>query len=129
MSDTASFEEIFAVEIDGWCYGIANYPGEIFPGLIHRVVKELSNSFKAAVEHNVVFDILDVSLKLSRAAKYLVDEREICFGILAQLPNPSTLDEDGQFTLAQIIDQAEQAHGGALERLEKKWKLDKKRAA
>lgn len=129
MSDTESFEEIFAVEIDGWCYGIANYPGEIFPGLIHRVVKELANSFKAAVEHNVVFDILDVSLKLSRAAKYLVDEREICFGILAQLPNPSTLDEDGQFTLAQIIDQAEQAHGGALERLEKKWKLDKKRAA
>ena len=129
MSDSEKFEEIFGVEIDGWCYGIANYPGEIFPGLIHRVVKELSSSFRAAVEHNVVFDILDISLKLSRAAKYLVDEREICFGILAQLPNPSTLNEDAQFTLAQIIDQAEQAHGGALERLEKKWKIGKKQAA
>ena len=129
MSENDNFEEVFRVEIDGWCYGIANYPGEIFPGLIHRVIKELSNSFRAAIERGVVFDILDISLKLSRAAKYLVDEREICFSILAQLPNPSTLDEDAQFTVAQIIDQAEQAHGGAIERLEKKWKLDKKQAA
>ena len=130
MNDSASsFEEIFKVEIDGWCYGIANYPGEVFPGLVHRVVKELAPSFKAAIDHGVVFDILDISLKLSRAAKYLVDEREICFSILAQLPNPASLNEEGQFTLAQIIDQAEQAHGGALERLEKKWKLEKKQAA
>ena len=48
--------------------------------------------------------------------------------IAQKLPNPSTLDEDSQFTVAQIIDQAEQAHGGALERLEKKWKLERKAA-
>jgi len=129
MTDNSSFEEIFRVEIDGWCYGIANYPGEIFPGLVHRVVKELANSFKSAIEHGLIFDILDISLKLSRAAKYLVDEREICFSILAQLPNPASLNEEAQYALAQVIDQAEQAHGGALERLEKKWNLEKKQAA
>lgn len=129
MTVKDSFEEIFKVEIDGWCYGIANYPGEIFAGLIHRVVKELAGSFRAAIEHNVVFDILDLSLKLSRAAKYLVDEREVCFSILAQLPNPSDLGEEAQFTLAQIVDQAEQSYGGALERLEKKWRNEKKQAA
>ena len=122
------YDEIFEVEIDGWCYGITNYPGEIFAGLVHRILKELSETFRAAVEHNVIFDILDVSLKFSRAAKYLVDEREICFSILAQLPNPSELNEDSQFVLAQIIDQAEQAYGGAVERLEKKWALEKKSA-
>ena len=53
-----SYDEIFGVEIDGWCYGVTNYPGEIFPGLVHRVIKELSPSFSAAIEHNVVFDIL-----------------------------------------------------------------------
>ena len=129
MEEDNSFEEIFKVEIDGWCYGIANYPGEIFPGLIHRVVKELSASFKAAVEHGVVFDILELSLKFSRAAKYLVDEREICFSILAQLPNPKALAEESQYVLAQIVDQAEQTYGGALERLERKWKTEKKAAA
>ncbi len=123
------FDEIFDVEIDGWCYGITNYPGEVFPGLVHRIIKELAETFKAAIEHNVIFDILDISLRFSRAAKYLVDEREICFSILAQLPNPSTLGEDAQFVLAQVIDQAEQAYGGAVERLERKWALEKKAAA
>jgi hypothetical protein len=123
------YDEVFEVEIDGWCYGITNYPGEIFPGLVHRIIKELGDTFLAAVEHNVVFDILDISLRFSRAAKYLVDEREICFSILGHLPNPATLNEDGQFVVAQILDQAEQAYGGAVERLEKKWALEKKNAA
>lgn len=120
------FDEIFDVEVDGWCFGITNYPGEVFPGLIHRIIKELEETFRAAIEHNVIFDILDISLRFSRAAKYLVDEREICFSILAQLPNPASLEEDAQFVLAQIIDQAEQAYGGAVDRLEKKWSLEKK---
>ena len=124
-----SYEEIFKVELDGWCYGITNYPGEIFPGLVHRVVKELGPTFVAALEHNVIFDILDISMKLSKAAKYLVDEREICFSILAQFPHPTTLKEDGQFALAQVIDQVEQAYGGALDRLNKKWNIEKKHAA
>lgn len=119
------YDEVFNAEVDGWCYGITNYPGEIFPGLVHRIVGELAPSFLAAIEHNVVFDVLDISLKLSRAAKYLVDEREICFVILAHLPNPNELDEDRQFILAQIIDQAEQAYGNAVERLEKKWAVEK----
>lgn len=118
------YDEVFEVEVDGWCYGITNYPGEVFPGLVHRIIQELADSFRAAIEHNVIFDILDVSLKFSRAAKYLVDEREICFSILAQLPNPKSLNEDAQFVLAQVIDQAEQAYGGAVERLEKKWALE-----
>lgn len=130
MSDGLDrYDEVFNVEIDGWCYGIANYPGEVFAGLVHRIIKELGATFRTAIEQNVVFDILDVSLRFSRAAKYLVDEREICFSILAHLPHPSTLNEDGQFTLAQIIDQAEQAYGGALERLEKKWHVEKRKAA
>lgn len=119
------YDEVFQVEVEGWCYGITNYPGEVFPGLVHRIIKELAPSFRAAVEHHVVFDLLDISLKFSRAAKYLVDEREICFSILGQMPHPSSLDPDAQYVMAQIIDQAEQAYGGALERLEKLWAIEK----
>lgn len=119
------FDEIFAIEIEGWCYGIQNYPGEIFSGLIHAMVKELRPSLQAAIEHNVLFDILAISKKFSRAAKYLVHEKEIAFSILAQLPNPSDLDEDRQFIMAQIIDQVEQAYGGALDRLQRKWSYER----
>ena len=121
------YDEIFEIEIDGWCYGVANFPGEISTGLVHRVVRELTDVFRAAIEHNYVFNILGVAEKISKAAKYLIDEREITFSILAQLPNPVTISEDQQFVLAQIVDQAEQAYGGAIERLEKKWAWETKK--
>ena len=123
------FDEIFAIEIDGWCYGLQNYPGEIYPGLVHAVIRELAPSYRAAIEHNLVFDVLDVSKRFSRAAKYLIHEKEVCFSILAQFPNPATLDEEGQYVLAQLIDQVEQHHGGALARLQRKWAWERERDA
>jgi hypothetical protein len=123
------YDEVFSVEIDGWCYGITKYPGEVFPALVHSVVKELGPSFRTAIEANHVFDILDIATRLSRAAKYLVDEREIAFSMLSQLPSPHLLGEEAQFVLAQVIDQVEQAYGGALDRLERKWNLEKRRAS
>lgn len=123
------FDEVFTIEMDGWCYGVQNYPGEIFPGLIHAVIKELAPSFRAAIEHNYVFDVLELSLKFSKAAKYLIHEKEIAYSILAQLPHPQTLNEDAQYVLAQIIDQAEQAYGDILDRMKKKWALEVKKAA
>ena len=115
------FDEVFDIEIDGWCYGIQHYPGEIFPGLVHAIVKELTPSFGEAISHNVVFNILEISAKMSRAAKYLVHEKEICMSIVARLPAPHQLNEDGQFVLAQIVDQADQEYGGVLEDLQRKW--------
>jgi len=123
------YDEIFGVEMEGWCYGIQNYPGEVFPALVHAVIRELAPSFKLAVEHNLAFDILELSKQFSKAAKYLIHEKEVTFSILARLPNPACLDEDGQFVLAQIIDQVEQSYGGAIERLQKKWAWEKKQAA
>ncbi len=123
------YDEVFKVEMDGWCYGISNFPGEIFPGLIHRVIKELSPSFKEAIEHHLVFNVIETSQKFSKAAKYLISDKEIAFSILSQLPNPVGLDEDSQFVLAQVIDQVERTYGGALERLQKKWGWEKRQAA
>jgi hypothetical protein len=122
------YDEIFEVEIDGWCYGLSHFQGEIHPAVVFRVVGELSVSFKAAVENNVIFDVIDVATRLSKAAKYLVHEKEITFSILAHLPSPSSLDDDGKFILGQLVDQIEQAYGGALERLQKKWIWEKRKA-
>ena len=122
------YDEVFEIEIDGWCYGITNFPGEISSGLVHRVIRELTDVFRAGIEHHYVFNLINVSERISKAAKYLIDEREITFSILAQLPNPVTVNEDQKFVLAQVIDQAEQAYGGAIERLEKKWAWEMKKS-
>ncbi len=126
---TSNYKKLFSIEMEGWCFGIEQYPGEIFPGLIHTILRELSPSFKKAINEGLIFDILDLSLKFSKAAKYIVHEKEIAFSMLARLPHPSKLTEDERFTLAQIIDPVEKEYGGAIVRLEKKWAYEAKKAA
>ena len=122
------FNEVFDIEMAGWCYGIERYPGEIFSGLVHAVIKELRGSFKVAIQHNYVFNVLLLAKNYSKAAKYLVHEKEIVFSILAQFPNPADLNEEAQFTMAQIIDQVEQQYGGALQRLQRRWNFENQNA-
>lgn len=113
--------EIFDIEMQGWCKGIELYPGEIFPGLVHSVIKELGPSIESVLKAGFAFNILALAQNFSRATKERVAEQEIAFSILAQLPNPKYLTEEGKFALAQVIDQVEQVYGGALSRLQKKW--------
>ena len=118
------YDEIFQIEMEGWAYGIANYPGEIFPELVFRVLRELEPSFVAAIQHHYVFDLVTLAGMFSKAAKYLVHEKDIAFCILSMFPSPSQFDEDAQFVMAQVVDKVEQTWGGALERLEKKWRYE-----
>lgn len=123
------FDEVFKIEMEGWCYGIEHYPGEIFPGLVHMVIQELAPSFSMAFECNYAFDLLELANKFTKAAKYLVHEKEIAFSMLAQFPNPHEMGEDAQFAMAQVVDQIEQAYGGALSRLNTKWEYERQRKA
>ena len=117
------YDELFAIEMEGWCYGLTNYPGEIFPELVHGVVRELKPSFLKAIQMEVIFDVVKIAQQFSKAAKYLVPEKEIVFSMLAQFPPPQTLKtEDEMYVMAQILDKVEQAHQGAIERLERRWK-------
>jgi hypothetical protein len=123
------YDEVFDIEIEGWCYGLTNYPGEVSPQVVHRIIRELSTSFQAAIEHNVVFNILSISEKLSQSARYLIHEKEIAFAIIAQLPNPAILLEEQQCVLGLVIDQVEQSYGGALDNFYKRWNLGPRREA
>ena len=121
------FGQLFEIEMDGWCYGLQKYEGEIFPGLVHSIIRELVPSFHAAIRHNYAFNILELAQKVSKSAKYLISEKEVCFAIIAFFPNPADLNEEQQFTMAQIIDQVEQQYGGALQRLQAKWQRESTR--
>lgn len=123
------FDEVFQIEIDGWCFGITNYPGEVSPQVVHRIIRELSSSFQAAIEHNVVFDITDIATKIAVAARCLVHEQEIAFGIISQLPNPANLHTDQQYILGMVIDKVEQKYPGVLEMFYKRWQIGVREAA
>lgn len=118
------YDEVFKLEIDSWCYGIENYPGEIFPELVHAVVREMKPSLKRAIQFEVAFEVVKIADSIAQAAKYLVPEKELVFSLLAQLPNPKELStEDELYILAHILDQVEQAYPGAIHRVEKRWCL------
>lgn len=108
--------------IAGWIYGIREYPGEIYPELIYAVIKEMKQDLWMAIECLHIFDPVEIAEQVISAAKYLVDEKEVVFNLLAQLPSPGILKtEDQLFVLAQIVDKVEQRYEGALARLERKW--------
>lgn len=122
------YDEVFEIEIDGWCFGLANYPGEVSAPIVHRIIRELATSFHAAIEHNVVFNVLELASKFSEAARFLIHEQEIALAIVAQLPNPATLLEEQQCVLGLVIDQVEQAYPGALENFYNRWQIGVKAA-
>ena len=122
------YDEVLAIEIDGWCFGLANYPGEISPQVVHRIIRELATSFQAAIEHNVVINILEIAEKLVEAARFTMKPEEIASAIVAQLPNPATLMEEQQCVLGLVIDQVEQAYPGALTTFYERWHIGIKAA-
>jgi hypothetical protein len=123
------YDEVFQIEMDGWCFGITNYPGEVSAQVVHRIIRELASSFQAAIEHNVVFDILDLATNFSVAARCLVQPQEIAYGIIAQLPNPANLHGDQQYVLGMVIDKVEQKYPGVLEMFYKRWQIGAREAA
>lgn len=128
-SERLTYEEVFNVEIDGWCYGIENYPGEFYPNLVHIIIREMKPMLKDILEKGVAFDIITIADKFTRASKHRIHEKEVAFSLLAQLPNPSDLGEDGQYAMAQILDKVESVYEGVLARLERRWSSDKRQAA
>ena len=117
-----NFDEIFEMEIECWCYGFTRFQGDISPELVHRVLMEMEPTFKAAIHNNYAFNLLETADRISRAAREVVHPKEVTFSILVHLPAPFELDEESQFALAQVVDQAEKEYGDVISRLERRWK-------
>lgn len=119
------YASVFPVELECWCFGISNFPGQLYPKLIHRVIKEMSPTFRGAIDNGYVFDIFDTAKKIFASSAGIVPERQIIFSILANLPLAAELEEESLFILAQIIDQVENAYGGVVEQMEELWRRER----
>ncbi|MCS6893544.1 MAG: hypothetical protein NZO16_03130 [Deltaproteobacteria bacterium] len=124
MRRLLDYSEILKIELEGWCYGIANYPGEINASLIHRIIEELRPTLLKAMEFGIPVNFVKLASKLAKAAKYLVDEREITLSLLMNLPNPEYVDEFERNYITRAIDEAAKVFPDIWELLELKWTLD-----
>lgn len=115
------YQEVFAVEIEGWVHGITQFPGEISYSLVFSVIREIAPAVERAIQSHVVINIPEIASKMSQAAKYLVDEQRIALDILAHVPHPKTLDAEGKMVLIQVVDRVEKSFSGAQAFIEQRW--------
>jgi len=98
-----SFEELLKIELEGWCYGLANYPGQVHINLINRIAEELQPTFRKAISEGIRFDLVKLAAKFAKAAKYQVDEKEILVAFVLQLPPEDDLLEEELEVLESIL--------------------------
>ncbi len=72
---------------------LVEYPGEIAPEVVFHVVRENADLYRDAIELGLPLDLVDLGKRLCKAAKDLVNEKEISFYLLGQLPKPDSLAE------------------------------------
>lgn len=123
-------KEIFDIEIEGWCYGLRNYPGEVYTELVSSVLDEVSPCFKAALEIGLAFDVLNIAEKFVEASHYIVDHYTITKLICQKLPNPNKIeDEDELYVIAEILDKIEKQYIGIHIVMENFWNEQSSEAA
>lgn len=105
------YDEVFGIEMEGWCYGVANFPGEMFPGLIRRVIKELTLSFREAIEHFHAFDIVAVANAFAEAASNVISAKEIALSIMSCLPCDGAVDDNSRLIVRAMLEHVERVYG------------------
>jgi hypothetical protein len=124
-----TYKRLFPIELQAWQESVSQFEGEVNDELVYDVLDLVFPAFKKAISCGMVFDVMETASGFSRAAKYLVDERMIAFKILASLPDPLTLSEDERLVLSAITEKVEDRYRGTIAYLERKWALERRRAA
>ncbi len=108
---TTSYAEIFPIEIEGWCSGIASYPGMVSSLTVKRVISQLQPSLLLAVQSNFQFDIVAIARQFAFAGKGVVSEKQVIEWLVEVLPSPKELNEDGLYLVANVLSAASSVRG------------------
>lgn len=119
--DTRAFISQFDLEVESWVHGLWKFPGEVFPGLVQNVLKEMLVLWHVAVERSCPFPIARISRRMAQALGQLVSEEEVILGLCALLPHPWYVAALPRITLALIVEQAAERSPGLALRMRESW--------
>ena len=124
-------QDIFDLDIQAWCYGLKNYPGQINTDLVAAVLNEVAPCFKEALKANLQFRVVDIAEQFVEASHYVVDHYTITKLICQSFPNPNDLsdDMDELYLIANILDEIEGQYVGFHTVMENYWSNTSKSAA
>lgn len=124
-------QDIFDLEIQAWCYGLKNYPGEIYTDLVAAVLDEVAPCFKEALKSKLQISVIDIADKFVEASHYIVDHYTITKLICQKFPNPNDLadDMDELYLIANILDEIEGRYVGFHTVMENYWANNSQSAA
>lgn len=125
MEQSSRYAKIFDNELQYWIQGLTDYQGEVFPGLVHGVIQKLKPLVQGALKNGYRFDVFKIASDFSKAAKYLIHEQEVAYGIVTLFPPPEELPSAGQELMFEMIKSVEREYGPLLHRLEGKWEYDR----
>lgn len=124
-----SYAEIFPIEIEGWCYGIESFPGELSALTVKRVVLQLQPSFFKALREGIAIDIVSIARQFTIAARGVVSVREVAEWLVLAMPAPQYLDEDAMYLLANALSAADASNEGLIDLYNQFNSESQKRAA
>lgn len=124
-------QDIFDLEIQAWCYGLKNFPGEIYTDLVAAVLDEVAPCFREALKSNLKINVVDIAEQFVEASHYIVDHYTITKLICQKFPNPNELSEDMDelYAIANILDEIEGQYVGFHTVMENFWSNPSKDAA
>ena len=102
-------------QVESMCTALKSFRGEVDVELVRYIIGQYSHEIEHALVYAPEVDLPEISLRLSRAAKYRVHEKEIAFYILLSMPFMDSFPEVAQGRLSEIWDQAIEKYGRGLE--------------
>lgn len=97
--------------IDDWIAALAAFPAEVSLDLVNFVSSACSDAYLEASSKGIVGSVIEDSKRLSKAAKYLVHEKDIALMIAARLATPGDSAPASVGTRAAMIRQVRDAYG------------------
>ena len=89
-----SFPELFAIEIEGWRFGLEDNQSTLKKADIFKLLKEIKVVFELAIENLHAFDLIKMSNDFAKASGGIITAKEIAYYIINLLPPEEKLYEE-----------------------------------
>lgn len=111
MEKNYDYEELFAIEVKAWKYGVQENAADLTPELFKKVLSDMRDLFSSAIENNYKFELIETAEKFSEAAQKTLSAKEVAYTILANLPAGNDLEQEAMEVKETLINEYVDAFG------------------